>query len=102
MVNLIQGNPDIKALFDHNDEMALGALQAIQSSDRDVLVVGFDGNEDAMTSIHNGNLSATVAQQPEKIGQLAVQAEADVLQGKKVEEKIPVPLKLVTEENVEE
>jgi ribose transport system substrate-binding protein len=101
MENLIQGNPDIKAVFAHNDEMALGALQAIQSSGRDVLVVGFDGNEDAMTSIRNGNLSATVAQQPEKIGQLAVQAGADVLQGKKIEEKIPVPLKLVTEENRE-
>jgi ribose transport system substrate-binding protein len=102
MENLIQGNPDIKAVFAHNDEMALGALQAIQSSGRDVLVVGFDGNEDAMTSIRNGNLSATVAQQPEKIGQLAVQAGADVLQGKKIEEKIPVPLKLVTEENIED
>ncbi|WP_061809637.1 ribose ABC transporter substrate-binding protein RbsB [Rossellomorea vietnamensis] len=101
MENLIQGNPDIKAVFAHNDEMALGALQAIQSSGRDVLVVGFDGNEDAMTSILNGNLSATVAQQPEKIGSLAVQAGADVLSGKKVDKKIPVPLKLVTEENVE-
>ncbi|WRP05663.1 ribose ABC transporter substrate-binding protein RbsB [Rossellomorea aquimaris] len=101
MENLIQGNPDIKAVFAHNDEMALGALQAIQSSGRDVLVVGFDGNEDAMTSIRNGNLSATVAQQPEKIGQLAVQAGADVLSGKKVDKKIPVPLKLVTEENIE-
>ncbi len=102
MENLIQGNPDIKAVFAHNDEMALGALQAIQSSGRDVLVVGFDGNEDAMNSIRNGNLSATVAQQPEKIGQLAVQAGADVLSGKRVKEKIPVPLKLVTEENVED
>jgi ribose transport system substrate-binding protein len=102
MENLIQGNPDIKAVFAHNDEMALGALQAIQSSGRDVLVVGFDGNEDAMNSIRNGNLSATVAQQPEKIGQLAVQAGADVLSGKKVKEKIPVPLKLVTEENIED
>ncbi|PFA69836.1 ribose ABC transporter substrate-binding protein RbsB [Bacillus sp. AFS015802] len=102
MENLIQGNPDIKAVFAHNDEMALGALQAIKSSGRDVLVVGFDGNEDAMTSIQNGNLSATVAQQPEKIGSLAVQAGADVLQGKKVKEKIPVPLKLVTEENIED
>ncbi|BCB05166.1 ribose ABC transporter substrate-binding protein RbsB [Bacillus sp. KH172YL63] len=102
MENLIQGNPDIKAVFAHNDEMALGALQAIQSSGRDVLVVGFDGNEDAMTSIRNGNLSATVAQQPEKIGSLAVQAGADVLSGKKVEENIPVPLKLVTEENIED
>ncbi|MGR3763075.1 ribose ABC transporter substrate-binding protein RbsB [Rossellomorea sp. NS-SX7] len=98
MENIIQGNPDIKAVFAHNDEMALGAYQAIQSSGRDVLVVGFDGNDDALNSIKKGNLSATIAQQPGEIGKLAVQAGADVLQGKKVEELIPVPLKLVTEE----
>ncbi|SDN98814.1 ribose ABC transporter substrate-binding protein RbsB [Halobacillus aidingensis] len=99
MENIIQGNPDIEAVFAHNDEMALGAYQAIQSSGRDVLVVGFDGNDDAITSIKNGNLSATVAQQPEEIGKLAVQAGADVLQGKEVEDTIPVPLKLVTQES---
>ncbi len=98
MENILQGNPDVKAVFAHNDEMALGAYQAIQSSGRDVLVVGFDGNDDALNSIKKGNLSATVAQQPDEIGKLAVQAGADVLQGKKVEELIPVPLKLVTEE----
>lgn len=98
MENILQGNPDIKAVFAHNDEMALGAQQAIQSSGRDVLVVGFDGNEDALKSIEEGNLSATVAQQPEEIGKLAVQAGADVLNGKKVEKMIPVPLKLVTKD----
>ncbi|MCA1023568.1 ribose ABC transporter substrate-binding protein RbsB [Halobacillus litoralis] len=102
MENILQGNPDLEAVFAHNDEMALGAYQAIQSSGRDVLVVGFDGNEDAMTSIRNGSLSATVAQQPELIGSLAVQAGADVLQGEEVEETIPVPLKLVTKENIDE
>lgn len=99
MENILQGNPDVKAVFAHNDEMALGAQQAIQSSGRDVLVVGFDGNEDALKSIEEGNLSATVAQQPEEIGKLAVQAGADVLNGEKVEKMIPVPLKLVTKDN---
>ncbi len=98
MENLLQGNPDIEAVFAHNDEMALGAIQAIQSSGKDVLVVGFDGNEDAINSINDGKLSATVAQQPEEIGALAVNAGVDVLKGNEVEETIPVPLKLVTQE----
>jgi len=98
MENLLQANPDIEAVFAHNDEMALGALQAIQSSGKDILVVGFDGNEDAINSIQDGKLSATVAQQPEQIGSLAVQAGVDVLKGNEVDETIPVPLKLVTEE----
>ncbi|MCA0986529.1 ribose ABC transporter substrate-binding protein RbsB [Guptibacillus algicola] len=100
MENLLQGNPGIEAVFAHNDEMALGAFQAIQSSGKDVLVVGFDGNEDAINSIKDGKLSATVAQQPEKIGSLAVQAAKDVLQGNDVKDTIPVPLKLVTKDSV--
>ncbi|WP_372439896.1 ribose ABC transporter substrate-binding protein RbsB [Priestia endophytica] len=98
MENLLQGNSDIKAVFAHNDEMALGAIQAINSSGRDVLVVGFDGNEDAVNAVKEGKLAATVAQQPELIGELAVKAASDVLKGKKVEENIAAPLKLMTKE----
>lgn len=99
MENLLQGNPGVQAVFAHNDEMALGAIEAIQSSGKDIPVVGFDGNDDALTSIRNGKLTATVAQQPDLIGQLAVNAARDVLQGKEVEASIPAPLKLVTTED---
>ncbi|MDR0267125.1 ribose ABC transporter substrate-binding protein RbsB [Paenibacillus sp.] len=98
MENLLQANPGVQAVFAHNDEMALGAIEAIKSSGRDIPVVGFDGNDDALKSIQDGKLTATVAQQPDLIGQLAVQAAADVLQGKTVEKNIPAPLKLVTKE----
>ncbi|AHD07321.1 ribose ABC transporter substrate-binding protein RbsB [Paenibacillus larvae] len=98
MENLLQANPDVQAVFAHNDEMALGAIEAIKSSGKDIPVVGFDGNDDAMKSIKEGKLTATVAQQPEWIGQLAVQAVYDVLQGRTVEKTIPAPLKLVTNE----
>lgn len=97
MENLLQGNPDVQAVFAHNDEMALGAIEAIQSSGKNIPVIGFDGNKDALDSIKAGKLTATIAQQPELIGQLAVKAAKDVLQGKKVEKSIPAPLKLVTE-----
>ncbi|WP_397428376.1 ribose ABC transporter substrate-binding protein RbsB [Priestia flexa] len=98
MENVLQGNPDIQAVFAHNDEMALGAIEAITSSGKDIAVIGFDGNEDALKAVESGALTATVAQQPELIGELAVKAAKDVLQGKKVEEKISAPLKLVTKE----
>ena len=101
MENLLQGNPDVQAVFAHNDEMALGAIEAIESSGKDIPVVGFDGNDDALTSIRNGKLTATVAQQPELIGQLAVDAARDVLEGKEVEASIPAPLKLVTKEDAQ-
>jgi len=96
MENLIQGHPDIQAVFAQNDEMALGALEAINSSGKNIVVVGFDGNNDALKSIKDGKLNATVAQQPELIGKLAINAAGDVLKGKKVKNYIPAPLKLVT------
>ncbi len=95
MENLLQGNPGVQAVFAHNDEMALGAIEAIQSSGKRIAVIGFDGNIDALNSITAGKLTATVAQQPELIGQLSVKAAKDVLQGKTVEKSIPAPLKLV-------
>ncbi|GIO29330.1 MULTISPECIES: ribose ABC transporter substrate-binding protein RbsB [Paenibacillus] len=98
MENLLQAHPEVQAVFAHNDEMALGAIEAIQSSGKNIPVVGFDGNEDALKSIKDGKLTATVAQQPELIGQMAVQAAFDVLHGKTVEKSIPAPLKLVTKE----
>ncbi|GIO65839.1 ribose ABC transporter substrate-binding protein RbsB [Paenibacillus sp. FSL M7-1455] len=98
MENLLQAHPEVQAVFAHNDEMALGAIEAIQSSGKNIPVVGFDGNEDALKSIKDGKLTATVAQQPDLIGQMAVQAAYDVLQGKTVEKSIPAPLKLVTKE----
>lgn len=85
MENLLQGHPDIQAVFAHNDEMALGALEAINSSGKDILVIGFDGNKDALASIKDRKLSATVAQQPELIGKLATEAADDILHGKKVQ-----------------
>ncbi|WP_026696110.1 ribose ABC transporter substrate-binding protein RbsB [Peribacillus kribbensis] len=96
MENIIQAKPDIKAVFAHNDEMALGAIEAINSSGRNIMVVGFDGNDDALKAIKEGKLDATVAQQPLLIGRLAVDAGRDVLQGKKVKKNIAAPLKLVT------
>ncbi|MEH6943348.1 ribose ABC transporter substrate-binding protein RbsB [Bacillus sp. JJ722] len=96
MENMLQGNPDIQGVFAHNDEMALGAIEAINSTGKNILVVGFDGNEDAINSVKEGKLAATVAQQPKLIGELAVRAAKDHLKGKKVEDHIAAPLKLIT------
>ena len=98
MENLLQGNPGVQAVFAHNDEMALGALEAIQSSGKNIPIIGFDGNDDALKSIEEGKLTGTIAQQPALIGQLAVQAAKDVIDGKEVEKLIAAPLKLVTKE----
>ncbi|MEK3798825.1 ribose ABC transporter substrate-binding protein RbsB [Peribacillus sp. FSL H8-0477] len=96
MENILQGNKDIEAVFAHNDEMALGAIEAIQAAGKDILVLGFDGTKDALDAVKEGKLDGTIAQQPALIGEEAVNAAVKILKGDKVEENISVPLKLQT------
>lgn len=96
MQNLLTAHPDVQAVFAQNDEMALGALRALQTARKtDVMVVGFDGTPDGVKAVESGKLSATVAQLPEQIGATGVIAADKVLKGEKVEAQIPVELKLV-------
>ncbi|QXM06281.1 ribose ABC transporter substrate-binding protein RbsB [Crassaminicella indica] len=96
MENILQAQPEINAVFAHNDEMALGAYEAIKASGRDILVVGFDATDDAVKSVKNGEMAATVAQQPKLIGSLGVENAVKVIKGEAVESFIPVELKLIT------
>ncbi|KAE9531169.1 ribose ABC transporter substrate-binding protein RbsB [Ursidibacter maritimus] len=96
MENLLASHGSAKAVFAQNDEMALGALRAIKAAGKDILVVGFDGTDDAVKAVEGGKLAATIAQQPEKIGELGVETAAKVLKGEKVEAQIPVPLKVIS------
>ncbi|AGY81922.1 D-ribose ABC transporter substrate-binding protein [Carnobacterium inhibens] len=100
MENMLQANPDIQAVFAQNDEMALGAIEAIQSAGKtgEIQVVGFDGTEDGIKAVEDGRLSATVAQQPEEMGKLAMQAAFDYFSGETIEEYIASPLELVKSE----
>lgn len=96
MENLLASHNSVTAVFAQNDEMALGALRAIKATGKDIVIVGFDGTDDAVKAVQKGKLAATIAQQPEKIGELGVETAVKVLNGEKVENKIPVPLKVIT------
>ena len=97
MENIIQSKGDIDAVFAQNDEMALGALKALQDANMDnVLVVGFDATDDAVASVDKGEMSATIAQQPILIGETAVNLAHRFLSGQTVEAFAPVELKLIS------
>ena len=70
----------------------------MKAAGKDIIVVGFDGNDDALKAVENGELKATIAQQPALIGEEAVNAAEKILKGDKVDDTISVPLKLVTKE----
>lgn len=96
MENILQANPEINAVFAHNDEMALGALEAIKAAKRTgVMVVGFDATPDAVKAVNEGTLAATVAQKPKDMGKIAVETAKKVAANEKVEASIPVALELV-------
>lgn len=79
MENVLTAQPAIDAVFAHNDEMALGALQAIEASGRSILVVGFDATDDAVAAVQAGRMAATVAQLPAMLGAEAVKAAAAIV-----------------------
>ncbi len=99
MENILQAQPEIDAVFAHNDEMALGALKAVQAAGRDIMIVGFDATADAVMSVEKGEMAATVAQQPSLIGSLGLQTALDIIAGKSVDAEIPVALKLVSSDS---
>lgn len=97
MENILQGNKDIQAVFAHNDEMALGALSAIQTAGKtNIMVVGFDATDDTVKAVKEGKMAATVAQKPELIGKTSLEIALKVAKGETVEANIPVELELVT------
>lgn len=98
--NILQGNSDIVGIFSQNDEMALGAVQAVKATNKNITIVGFDGEEDGIKAVKSGKMSATVAQQPEEMGRLALQAAYNYFDGKTVKKNIESPLKLVTTESL--
>ncbi|MDP4503255.1 D-ribose ABC transporter substrate-binding protein [Nonomuraea turcica] len=103
MTNLIQRHPEITGVFASNDEMALGAIQALGNrAGRQVKVVGFDGTPDGIKAVQAGTIAATVAQQPRLIGSRAVNDAIKVARGQAIAKSVAVPIKLATKDNAHE
>lgn len=103
--NILQSHSDVQALFAANDLMALGAVEAIAASSRnfsDIIVVGFDAHSEAIQAIRDGQMDATIAQKPDKIGRLGVEYANRLLNGESVPEEYSVEIELITEEDVME
>ncbi|MCP2168936.1 substrate-binding domain-containing protein [Goodfellowiella coeruleoviolacea] len=103
MTNLLQAHPDLKGVFAENDEMALGAIQALgDRAGKDVMVVGFDATPEGLTAVEQGKMAATIAQQPKEMGKKAVEQAVKAAKGEQVQQVIDVEVKVVTKENVAE
>ena len=99
MENMLQAHGDIQAVFAANDEMALGAVEAVSGAGKDILVVGFDATDDAIDAIQAGRMAATIAQQPALIGSTAVENAVKLINGESIPSSIPVEVTLITIDN---
>mgnify|MGYP000468126194 CR=1 FL=1 len=93
--NILQANPEIKAIFAQNDEMALGAVSAAKAANKQLLIIGFDGTADGIKAVNDGEMAATIAQQPDKMGEIGVDTAIKLAKHENVEKNIAVDLKLV-------
>ena len=99
MENILQAIGDIKAVFAANDEMALGAVEAVSGAGKNVIIVGFDATDDAIAAIKEGRMAATIAQQPDLIGSTAIENALKLICGESIPSSIPVEVTLITKDN---
>jgi ribose transport system substrate-binding protein len=105
MEQLIQSNPEIDAVYAENDEMALGAIQALKDAGKDpgkdVKVVSIDGTRQAVQAIISGDINAVIETNP-RFGPLAFDTIEKFLAGKPIPQKIIVEDDVYTPKNAEE
>ncbi|MGI8912088.1 MAG: ABC transporter substrate-binding protein, partial [Rubrobacteraceae bacterium] len=105
MEQLLQSNPDINAVYAHNDEMALGAIQAIRDAGMtpgdEVKIVSIDGTEGAVQALVDGQMNGVVESNP-RFGPLAFQTIEQFLSGAPIPQNIIISDRIYTPENAEE
>jgi ABC-type sugar transport system substrate-binding protein len=97
MQNLIQAHPNVKCVYACNDEMALGAVEAIAAANKtgQIAVGGTDGNNDARQAIRDGKMAVTCFTNPFNQGYQSVMAASRVLKGEKLPEVFGVSVQLL-------
>lgn len=102
--NILSANPDLQLFFCSNDNMGIGALRAVQEAglQDQVKIIGFDGVSEALNLVESGDFLVTVAQDPAKMGVLAVDNLVKIIKGEEYEDYVDTGCKLITKDNVAE
>lgn len=99
--NMLLKHPDLKVIFGVGDPFAMGALSAVKSANKQVKIIGFDGNPEGINEIKSGGLwIADIAQDPAAIGTETLNAVMDKLAGKDVPKSIPIAPKVIDKSNL--
>lgn len=101
--NILQANSDVNYIFATGENSVSGSLAALESANKkNIQIVGFDVTAEAANGIRNDYIYAMIQQQPELIGENALQAALDAINGKTLDKNISVPVLLIDKNNVDE
>lgn len=103
MENILQANPEIDGLYAANDEMLLGALEAMEAAGRtdEIVKIGCDAIDDTLDAMKVGKVDATIAEPPFFLGKAILNTAYDYLEGKQVEPYVILDNQLVTQDTVD-
>ena len=104
MTNWLSAGLEFDAVIANNDEMAIGAIQALKAAGRSmdsVVIGGVDATQDALAAMAAGDLDVTVFQNAAGQGQGSVDAALKLAKGEAVEKKVYIPFELVTKDNLD-
>jgi ribose transport system substrate-binding protein len=101
MENLLTRHSDLQAVFATNDQMALGAVEAVAARKLTgkLIIVGVDATHEGVHAVQAGRMSADVAMYPEALGRKAVEATIKAARGEPLEKQINTGEALVTKDN---
>ena len=105
VTNWISKGVKFDAIIANNDDMALGAVNALKKngiSTKDIPVSGIDATQEALKAMQDGDLAVTVFQDAVGQGAGSIDTALNILAGKKVEKKVYIPFQLVTPANLKD
>lgn len=103
MEDQLVANPEINLVLCHNDDTAIGALNAVKNAKaQGITIMGFDGNQSAIELIAAGELAGTVAQQPKLMGYLSIMTAVKALKGETVDKNVVVDTVVIDAQNYKE
>jgi ribose transport system substrate-binding protein len=95
-------HPDLKAIYTANDDVALGATQAVLATNSKALVTGMNGVPPALRAVKDGKLAMTIELNPVLWGRLGVDVLAQYLKGEKVEPRVFIKHVIIDKTNIDE
>ena len=105
MTNWVSKGDKFDAVISNNDEMAIGAIQALKASSvaRDSYIIGgVDATQDALIAMQAGDLDVTIFQDAAGQGKGSIDTALKIKKGEKVDKKVYIPFQLVTPANIKD